>query len=117
VLEEHVPNYRDRLAVPAGITGLAQINLPPDSTLNSVRRKQCLDLEYIRRATPLLDLRIMLATLLRMLGMRGKSAARLCGLHWVPRNSNQEYQRPLPARPSHDERNELAYTEVNGAAR
>jgi len=34
-----VTNYLDRLAVRPGITGLAQINLPPDTDLDSVRRK------------------------------------------------------------------------------
>ncbi len=39
VLAEAVPGYRNRLAVRPGITGLAQINLPPDTDLVSVQRK------------------------------------------------------------------------------
>ena len=38
-LAEAIPGYFDRVAVLPGITGLAQINLPPDSDISSVRRK------------------------------------------------------------------------------
>ena len=37
VLAEAVPGYRNRLAVRPGITGLAQINLPPDTDIISVQ--------------------------------------------------------------------------------
>ncbi|MCO6457135.1 MAG: sugar transferase, partial [Pirellulaceae bacterium] len=57
VLEEQIDGYRDRLAVPPGVTGLAQINLPPDTDLTSVRRKQVLDLLYIDTASAWLDCR------------------------------------------------------------
>jgi lipopolysaccharide/colanic/teichoic acid biosynthesis glycosyltransferase len=46
LLAEEVPGYLDRLMVKPGITGLAQINLPPDTDLDSVRRKLVLDREY-----------------------------------------------------------------------
>lgn len=62
LLAEAVPGYLDRLAAPPGITGLAQLNLPPDTDLDSVRRKLVLDLEYVEGATLLLDLRIFLGT-------------------------------------------------------
>jgi lipopolysaccharide/colanic/teichoic acid biosynthesis glycosyltransferase len=71
VLERRIPGYRQRLRVLPGITGLAQINLPPDTDLESVRKKQELDMEYIRTATLLLDLRMLVSTFLRMLGLRG----------------------------------------------
>jgi lipopolysaccharide/colanic/teichoic acid biosynthesis glycosyltransferase len=67
VLAESIPGYRNRLAVLPGITGLAQLNLPPDSDLNSVRCKLALDCEYIRQAGPWLDARLFLCTGLRML--------------------------------------------------
>ena len=35
--------------------GLAQINLPPDETIDSVRRKLVLDIEYIETASWGLD--------------------------------------------------------------
>jgi lipopolysaccharide/colanic/teichoic acid biosynthesis glycosyltransferase len=77
VLSEAVPGYLDRLAVRPGITGLAQINLPPDSDLDSVRRKIILDVEYIKHAGPFLDLRMMLCTMTRLLGLPGVSAMKL----------------------------------------
>jgi lipopolysaccharide/colanic/teichoic acid biosynthesis glycosyltransferase len=66
VLAEAVPGYRNRLAVLPGITGLAQINLPPDTDLVSVQRKVVLDCEYIQRGGPWLDTRLMLCTFLRL---------------------------------------------------
>ncbi len=66
VLAEAIPGYLNRLVVPPGVTGLAQLNLPPDTDLDSVRRKLVLDCEYIRRAGPWLDIRLSSGTLLRM---------------------------------------------------
>jgi lipopolysaccharide/colanic/teichoic acid biosynthesis glycosyltransferase len=81
VLGRQIPGYLGRLAVAPGITGLAQINLPPDTDLDSVRRKLVLDCEYIRDATFFLDCRIFICTLLRMFGIRGGRAVRWLGLH------------------------------------
>ena len=58
-----VPNYLDRLSVLPGMTGLAQVNLPPDTDTNSVRRKVVLDRHYVLNSSLELDLRLMLATL------------------------------------------------------
>lgn len=77
VLAEQIPGYRQRLLVPPGITGLAQVNLPPDTDLESVRRKLVLDLEYIATAGPLLDFRMFLCTSLRLVGIPGNTAMRL----------------------------------------
>jgi lipopolysaccharide/colanic/teichoic acid biosynthesis glycosyltransferase len=79
-LADQIPGYLDRLAVPPGITGLAQINLPPDTDLASVQRKLILDCEYIRTASPWLDLRILLCTALRMVWIKGPWISRLLGL-------------------------------------
>jgi len=80
VLARAIPGYLDRLAVRPGITGLAQINLPPDTDLESVRRKLTLDMEYIHHASFLLDVRMFVSTLLRMLGLRGEYAMTMMGL-------------------------------------
>lgn len=80
VLAKEIPNYLDRLLVAPGITGLAQINLPPDMDLNSVRRKLVLDLEYVQHASPLLDLRMFASTLMRLLFINGDFAMKVMGL-------------------------------------
>ena len=62
VLSERLDGYRQRLAVPPGITGLAQLNLPPDTDLVSVARKLVLDLEYIEQASLWLEARLLVCT-------------------------------------------------------
>lgn len=74
VLAEHVPHYVNRLAVKPGITGIAQINLPTDSDLASVRRKLLLELEYVTNATIWLDVRVFAWTVLRLFGCPAKIA-------------------------------------------
>ena len=66
VLSAAIPGYPERLAAVPGVTGLAQLNLPPDTDLRSVRRKWTLDMEYIRRAGFWLDVRLLLCTFLRV---------------------------------------------------
>jgi lipopolysaccharide/colanic/teichoic acid biosynthesis glycosyltransferase len=67
-LEQVLPRYRDRLLVRPGVTGLAQVQLPPDTDIESVRRKLACDLYYIRHVSLWLDLRIMMGTVLGILG-------------------------------------------------
>ena len=81
VLAKVIPGYTGRLVVTPGVTGLAQINLPPDTDLQSVRRKLALDLEYVEHASPLLDVQMLLCTWVRLLGVPGVLAIRVCGLH------------------------------------
>lgn len=81
VLEEHVPGYMDRLLVKPGITGLAQVNLPPDSDLNSVRRKLVLDRQYIEDASLWLDFRIAMRTLLRLMNIHGDWPSQALGIY------------------------------------
>jgi lipopolysaccharide/colanic/teichoic acid biosynthesis glycosyltransferase len=61
-----IPNYLDRLAVRPGLTGLAQVQLPPDVSELDVRRKLAYDRFYIEHANLLLDLRIVVSTCLFM---------------------------------------------------
>jgi hypothetical protein len=79
-LATDIPQYLDRLAVLPGITGLAQINLPPDTDLDSVRRKLVLDLQYIETCGPLLDLKLLACTTCRAVGLPGHFVARLIGV-------------------------------------
>ncbi|MGH7171109.1 MAG: sugar transferase [Gemmataceae bacterium] len=67
-LEQAFPHYRQRLRVRPGVTGLAQIQLPADTDLESVRRKLAYDLFYVRRASFWLDIRILAGTAFKMIG-------------------------------------------------
>jgi lipopolysaccharide/colanic/teichoic acid biosynthesis glycosyltransferase len=58
-LEQAIPDYRVRMTVRPGITGLAQVNLPPDTDIDSVRRKLKYDLQYMRRFGLLVDLKLL----------------------------------------------------------
>ena len=68
-LEQAVPLYRQRLLVKPGVTGLAQVQLPPDTNTESVRRKLTYDLYYVRHHGFWLDVRVVLATAGRVLGV------------------------------------------------
>ena len=80
LLTEVIPGYQRRLIVKPGITGLAQINLPPDTDLRSVQRKQVLDLHHIDHANLWLDKRMLLLTSLRVLSVSNERLTRLMGL-------------------------------------
>jgi lipopolysaccharide/colanic/teichoic acid biosynthesis glycosyltransferase len=86
-LVDVVPYYRSRLTVRPGITGFAQINLPPDSGTASVLKKQTLDLEYVAQASLLADLKMIGCTALRLIGVPGDKATRLAGLTMTPEGS------------------------------
>lgn len=68
-LETQLADYRGRLDVNPGLTGLAQVQLPPDSDLESVRRKLTLDLHYVGRESAWLDVRLVVATALGVVGL------------------------------------------------
>ena len=68
-LERAFPDYRRRLAVRPGVTGLAQVQQPPDTGLESVRRKLNYDLCYVERMSLWLDLRLILGTVFKLLGV------------------------------------------------
>jgi lipopolysaccharide/colanic/teichoic acid biosynthesis glycosyltransferase len=68
-LERAFPNYRQRLTVRPGVTGLAQVQQDPDSDLSTVRRKLEFDLCYLERMSLWLDLRVILGTALKCLGV------------------------------------------------
>jgi lipopolysaccharide/colanic/teichoic acid biosynthesis glycosyltransferase len=80
-LDEIVPDFAKRTWVLPGVTGLAQINLPADQSAECVIPKVKLDLEYIHSASAGLDLRILLCTAMRMVGIRHGRAVRLFGLN------------------------------------
>lgn len=70
-LRRKIPGYALRHRVLPGITGLAQTTLGYDQSMDDVRRKIALDLEYVAQRSPINDIRIMARTPLVMLGGRG----------------------------------------------
>ena len=57
-----VEHFEQRTRVRPGITGLAQLRLPPDSDIEGVRRKLACDLYYIQKVNPWLDMQIFFFT-------------------------------------------------------
>lgn len=85
VLARSLNCYLHRHLVTPGLTGMAQVQLPPDADIESVRRKLQVDLVYIRHVTPWLDIRLLWCTCLRWTGVTARSALVLAGLakfHW-----------------------------------
>jgi lipopolysaccharide/colanic/teichoic acid biosynthesis glycosyltransferase len=61
-LAEKIPYYAFRLAVPPGLTGWAQVNMPYARTLEEHKRKLEYDLYFIRERTLSLYLTVLLRT-------------------------------------------------------
>jgi lipopolysaccharide/colanic/teichoic acid biosynthesis glycosyltransferase len=94
-LERHIPRYRERLLVRPGVTGLAQVQAPADTDLESVRNKLAYDLYYVSRQNLWLDLRILLATALKVAGV---PLFALKTLFMFPSNEavQEAYRNPAP---------------------
>ncbi len=80
-LNRLVPGYRHRLLVKPGLTGLAQLQLPADTDITSVRYKVVYDLYYVQNQGLLLDIRLLAATLFKALGCGPRL---LRWLFWLP---------------------------------
>jgi lipopolysaccharide/colanic/teichoic acid biosynthesis glycosyltransferase len=70
-IRSEIPDYHLRQRVKPGITGWAQVNQAYDTSIDDVRNKVRLDLEYLRRQSIVEDLRIMTMTIPVMLFRRG----------------------------------------------
>ena len=68
-LELAIADYRERLRVRPGITGLSQIQLPADRDLADVRRKVRCDIYYIHQINIFLDIKIMVGTLMKIMNI------------------------------------------------
>jgi lipopolysaccharide/colanic/teichoic acid biosynthesis glycosyltransferase len=79
-LELAIPCYQDRLQVRPGVTGLAQVQLPPDTDLESVRRKVAYDLYYIEQSSLWLDIRLIVATILGIVRIPASLISTLLGI-------------------------------------
>lgn len=99
LLKQEIPGYERRLIVKPGITGLSQINLPPDTDLRSVERKQLLDLHHIDHANLWFDKRMVMLTALRICCIRNPALIKVLGLdrtHLVDHlPANDSEQRPV----------------------
>lgn len=62
-LRNQIPGYHLRQRVMPGITGWAQVNQGYDTTVDDVRRKVDLDMEYVRQRSLARDLEIMARTI------------------------------------------------------
>ena len=70
-LSNKVPNYKVRLKVKPGITGLAQVNTGYDSSLDSVAEKVENDITYIRNWSIWSDVKILMKTVVVVVTGRG----------------------------------------------
>jgi len=93
-LDWEVPWYRERLQVRPGITGLAQLKLPADASLDCVRRKVVYDLYYVRYVTPWLDFKLMVLTAARLFKELSKFGRR-CVVLPEPEEIERGYQRAV----------------------
>src|SRR5271157_737994 len=76
-LERALPDYRKRLLVRPGLSGVAQILQGPDTSLQSVQTKLRYDIYYLNNHGLWLDVQIGLATLLYLLRVPGPIIARV----------------------------------------
>ncbi|MEX1233311.1 MAG: sugar transferase [Planctomycetaceae bacterium] len=77
-LQFQYSNYLDRSNVRPGITGLAQLKLPPDYHVDDVKHKLAFDVYYVENISPGLDARICLFTALRLTFELAN-----CGFRWM----------------------------------
>ncbi len=68
---ENVPDFNRRHSVKPGITGVAQVNFKYGNTMDGARQKLRLDLVYVRSASALLDVKVVLLTIKRCTMLRG----------------------------------------------
>ena len=62
------------------MTGLAQVQLPPDTDIESVRRKIAYDLYYVQHCAPWMDFRLFFATALHVMCLPHEFVGKILGL-------------------------------------
>ncbi len=70
-LSEEMPFYERRLAVPPGITGLAQVEREYDASVSDVKTKLQYDLFYVKHRSTLMNVKILIKTVDVVLRGRG----------------------------------------------
>lgn len=68
-LAGEIDDYDARSAVLPGISGHAQVHLPPDTTVSDVRDKVALDRAYIQRFAVWFDVLTLFRTALKVVGL------------------------------------------------
>lgn len=68
-LRQKIEDYDSRLMIRPGISGEAQIHLPPDTCLENVRQKLVYDRNYIQNLSLWVDVKIIVCTILKMFGL------------------------------------------------
>ncbi len=96
-LELAIPLYNERLRLRPGLTGFAQIQLPPDSDLDSVRTKLAYDLYYVRHMSFLFDIVIYFGTLLKLINLTHQTIGKWCRLPARESVENEYVQMTLPS--------------------
>jgi lipopolysaccharide/colanic/teichoic acid biosynthesis glycosyltransferase len=99
-LEKQLPDYRGRLAANPGLTGLAQVQLPPDTDMESVARKLALDLHYVERESAWLDARLVFTTAVGVLGVPFRVCQYLLALPTEADADPTQRSAEMPALPS-----------------
>jgi lipopolysaccharide/colanic/teichoic acid biosynthesis glycosyltransferase len=91
ILSREIDGYSYRLLVIPGVTGFAQLNLPPDLEVADVRRKISLDFEYIENASFWFDFVLILGTVGRFAKFLGTVHLKFLGIYrkvddspWAP---------------------------------
>jgi lipopolysaccharide/colanic/teichoic acid biosynthesis glycosyltransferase len=79
-LSKTLPDYLTRLQVRPGLTGLAQIQLPADSDIKSVKKKLVLDKCYVNERNLWLDVRICVGTALYLARISYPNVRRILSL-------------------------------------
>ena len=86
-LVRSLPAFIDRVEVRPGLSGLAQVLQPPDTSIHTVRRKLYYDLQYSTEVGPWLDARILFATGFHLVGVPARLIAWLFGFPPIPEAS------------------------------
>ena len=94
-LDQVIPYYRKRLAIRPGVIGLAQVQLPPDTDLESVRRKLKYDLHYVAAGSVGMDLRLMIATAIHVAGLPFAVSRTVLGLPGEPEVEPERLAAPV----------------------
>jgi lipopolysaccharide/colanic/teichoic acid biosynthesis glycosyltransferase len=95
-LDGVLPEYRQRMAIRPGLTGLSQIQLPPDSSLETVRTKLARDRVYISYHSFWLDFKIVLATGFYLAGVSYNGLTKLFQFPIVERRIEPKSVRSTP---------------------